>query len=934
MAIIVLFLGNAPVDGEVIGNFAGADTKPSQILPLTLRASRTDDIHGLNLFAFDDRGSRTLFERVYDRMALWNWTDGRVSPWVAVEWCRESVAEPGACAGGAQNQSQLNITVRYRVGSWSGTWGSPVAFHDGRNATIEDVLFSHVALTYGGRQGATIDQLLWTAADGYNWSRPPYGDASFQRVTLGGPGGTEGWFGARIADDHTIQFRLRGPSLDFFSNTMSVLLLPSHLWSSHLNVTTGEGDHLSWDLAYEQSTGRAPAFIGSGPFRFDRWLQGQFASLNSTRDYFDWTKNVAVDARGVMNANGTRAYPPEWHENRPDPRIDGIEFKIYLTQEARSLALQQAALDYAEGVDPRIGDPWIEQCTDLNGIKVPCGQVISLQQPNSTRGASLAFNMRRLPMGYEKWDPANISKMNDTGGPFRRALDLLIPTDFGDSGICIPMPCVPRPRGPLAPVMKPWHNDSLPAPVFDPAQAEAILNGSGWLRDTACPKIGNPPDHARRLAKVGCQVILMLTPEAAYDPSMAVAGQILEAGFMKAGLNIKSFPLASGAIDRRLRDRDFDMAIHWFRPPPVPATWLETSFRCDQERSGGNFAGYCDPAFDSTTDAYRNATSTAASVQAVRDEQGELAEDLPWIALFHRPLLEAIRKDRFVVPFIDPPGWIPGPDGVFNEWSLLLSDQVRLASTLAVTGVKEVNGCRSASLVVTFLSNGSAIEGARVTGRVVSGNMTFNDGNRTIENLTDGAGRSGFVVLGGGTPGPAVVEFDAKMPGYQSATAGHSMQVNADGCFPAPPYIDSIVASPRAIAPGGSSAVSVVVIGLGDGRPIANATVSFSVPAAGTIDPVESLTDKDGLAKAVFTAPKSVAGDAEIQIRAIAKARIGGYDLVSEEAWTVILVVVVIVNPVMVHLWESLLLATVSTLMLLLMSWLLAPRQWRRLLRR
>jgi len=42
----------------------------------------------------------------------------------------------------------------------------------------------------------------------------------------------------------------------------------------------------------------------------------------------------------------------------------------------------------------------------------------------------------------------------------------------------------------------------------------------------------------------------------------------------------------------------------------------------------------------------------------------------------------------------------------------------------------------------------------------------------------------------------------------------------------------------------------------------------------------------------------------------------------------------VIMDSVRVPVWVSLVLATVFTFILLLMSWLLAPRQWRRLVRR
>jgi ABC-type transport system substrate-binding protein len=910
-------------------------------LPNVLRVGASDHIRGLNPFAVADKESWRVLDRIFDRMTTWNWTDRRVAPWIAVEWCHESVFQPVNCATSKGDENPLNITVRYRVGDWALKWGGPVKFHDGKSAWIEDILFSYVVQVYNGRWVSSVRQLIWDNASGHGWGSPPYGDNSFARVTVGGPGGVEGWVAIRVADNHTLQFRLSGPSPMFANSTLPALLLPRHIWNSHIDMQNGTGDYLTSEMDHDDATGRAPGAVGSGPFKLDRWIKGQFSRLLRNDTYFDWTNASAVDDSGRIIDPARFAFPPSWTSRRPVPRVQGIEPKIYITPEAKVLAIQQAQVDYISDIpDSMIPDLEAgDKCTDLNNTKVNCRQVIGISRTNTSRGPFVILNLRRQPIGYDAWDPKNASAMNDVGAALRKAVDLSIPVDWESGGVCIDPPCSNRTRGPLSPDMTPWYNDSLPKPVHDPAEATRLLDAEGWARNPSCPKIGNPPNYSRLLPRIGCGQLQMLTPEAAYDPPLAILGQIVESGAQAVGINLKAVPTARGKILQLVGARDFDLALMRREIGGVPGDWLNRTFDCAEEAAGENDAGYCSRDYDSLMRNYSSASDLSVRIRFARDGQGLLAEDLPWIRLAGQGdvLVEAFRKDRFVVPQIRPPGWIPGPDGIYNQWSLLLIDQPRQSAQLTVTGASALAVCRTATLTAAYSSNGSAIAGAHVLGRIISGDLTFSDGNVSSQNVTDLSGNTRFIVRAGSVAAanPAIVEFTAEKPGYQRASVEHSMRILADGCGPPPIHIGSMLSSPQAIGPGGAANILVEVVSLGDWGPVPNATILFSSPNVGTIEPMMPITNQEGRAVAVYSASGEIRGNVEVRIRAVAQARIGGHELVSEEATTTVLVTGAITDPpATVAIWPALLIEGALSGALLLTSWLLAPRQWRRLLPR
>ena len=886
----------AAVAEDIAPAASGAVKDETNAPSKVLRIASQDDVKGLNPFAVNDVWSSNVIYYVFDGLVNRDWKTDQIQPWVAVEWCTESKATPGGCSKDDADENVLNITVRYKVGDWASKYGGPIKFHDGKEVTIDDIIWSYAMVPYNGRWVSSVKDLLWKKSEGYDWNTPPYGESGWQKVTIGGVGGEEGWLTVRKKpgeSGHAIEFRLKQPYADFFQDTISTVVFPKHVWDKHINTQDGTGDYLQWELDHKED-GTAPGMVGSGPFKFNKWVQGQFARNDRNTDFFDWTKLPKVDTRGRIVYPTTDcttatpqacAYDPAWTRMQPIANIEAAEYKIYLTTESAALALQQADVDLvAWSIPPSMVNEMQtgDKCTDLNNVKVNCGSVVGLEKTSERGFFYTAFNMRRETFGYKDF-PNN--DLTDVGAPFRQAV--AYSTDKATIVSQVLQGYGKAALGPVSPDLRLWHNDSLPAYPLDEAKGNAILDAAGWTRDTSCPKIGNPPDHARRFPVVGCNLIEMLTPEAAYDPVRAVAGQMIEAAAQKVGINLKSVPTAFGKIVTQITARDFQMFILGWRIGSDPGGYMRSFFHCTEEKAGNNYQGYCNKQFDDLMDEFDQTFNQTRRVEIIKDQQGLLVKDLPYNVLYFRDSVEAFRKDRFVVPILSPPSWIKGVAGIFNSWSLQLIDSPSTPTTLTVTGAKEVNSGRTARLTVTYLASGQPVDGAKVTATIASGPLTFAGGATSTETVTDGAGVAQVVVFanaGVTADTPATVDFLVSKDGFQDARVSHGLIVHKADTPGV--YIDSITITPQAIQPGGQATITVVVLNLMDSSALAGAKVTFLAPDLGALDLNEKTTAANGEVKFVFSVAATVVvqADTPITLRATATGDIGGNSYTSEES--------------------------------------------------
>src|SRR5690606_35691911 len=190
----------------------------------TIVTNTTMDLISINpLYIAGDAPSRVT-ELIWDRLMRIG-ADGLAQPWAA-----ESVTW----------EDDVTVLVTLREG---------MMWHDGQPVTVEDVKFSFEAPNTG--------------------EAPMYAPFT-SRVT-----------NIEIVDDRSVRFTLSEPWVAFeIASLAKVNLIPKHIWEPLL-ADLADKEENAEDLTIEQ----APA-IGSGPFKFVDWIEGETAILTANTDHF------------------------------------------------------------------------------------------------------------------------------------------------------------------------------------------------------------------------------------------------------------------------------------------------------------------------------------------------------------------------------------------------------------------------------------------------------------------------------------------------------------------------------------------------------------------------------------------------------------------------------------------------------------------------
>lgn len=289
-------------------------------------------------------------------------TDGLAKPWAA-----ESVA---------WDDDSMSVTVKLRDGM---TW------HDGRPVTADDVVFSFTA---------------------------PVKFAPMYKPFVDGISNIE------VLDEATVRFDLTEPNAAFETSTLSKLnLAPKHVWEPLL-AALGEGENAESIL--EESR------VGSGPFKFNRWVTQQEVVLDANKDH--WAA----------------------------PKMDRWILRIVLNVEATLGMLRSGELNF---LSDYTGDPalLIEAAKADGDVEVVESVDIGFQY--------LAFNLRRAP-----FDDA----------AFRRALSAAINRELirkaAYNGFAVNANSV------VSPALSYWHKDGIAEELPTGMDlAKSILKDAGYV---------------------------------------------------------------------------------------------------------------------------------------------------------------------------------------------------------------------------------------------------------------------------------------------------------------------------------------------------------------------------------------------------------------------------------------------------------------------
>lgn len=160
-----------------------------------------------------------------------------------------------------------------------------------------------------------------------------------------------GYVGCTVLDEHTVEIEIESYSNEFVQSLSSVPL------------------SIQSKKAYDDGV-EDPYYIGTGPYKFDEWVEGEYCRLVKVDDY--WGNDLP---EGDIFAPGV---------------AESIEFRPYIEASSRVMALQTGEIDVC--VNPPINE--LEYLEDDENITV-------YEQPG-TRLFYFAFNVEKEPWNNQK----------------------------------------------------------------------------------------------------------------------------------------------------------------------------------------------------------------------------------------------------------------------------------------------------------------------------------------------------------------------------------------------------------------------------------------------------------------------------------------------------------------------------------------------------
>lgn len=343
----------------------------------TVLLAETGDISTVNgMFASDTTTllvTGTIFESLIGASPL----DGRPVPGLADSW---DVSDDG-------------LTYTFHLNQHA-------KWHDGVDFTADDVAFSYDA-ALDPNTGFPYRSIVDDAVASY-----------------------------RVIDENTFEMTATKKLVTFiYEGPGAVGILPKHIWQ--------DVPLASWSLD-GGSTGQDPArVIGTGPFKFKEWVQGDHVSVVRNDDYYDKV-----------------------------PYVDGLTMRVLPDSDASVLALKQGETDIMEFVPPA-------QVATVND-----SDELDVDVYNLFQFTHYVFNL----------DPEKSDLFQDKR--VRQALMYALDRDSITQNIFFGYgePAIGT-QPPMSPAYAPDRME--PAYDFDPEKAKSLLNEAGWtLKDGVMQKDG------------------------------------------------------------------------------------------------------------------------------------------------------------------------------------------------------------------------------------------------------------------------------------------------------------------------------------------------------------------------------------------------------------------------------------------------------------
>ncbi len=780
--------------------------------PQPLFIGMQEDMPNYNFF---DLGSNTVWKAY--AFGDWNFEalsgvdfSGAAVPWLASNWTQPqqfhyNIVNPTTNSAGIKSgQIQFsstggltgyNVTVNIRHG---------VTFTDGTPMNATDVVFSYFAERYGTTYSGTATT---TPFDVFG-----NGFLTFQEEQLS----------VHYVNEYTVKFTMWNTYGEFYLTTLGgAIIIPMHVWDSHL-VTSGVPDITNGTVYVNPQTGVTngivdthwntdpAATIGTGPWYYSSGVQFAYRIEKPYTGY--WGKNFTTPA-------GYHVYPQN---------ISYMEFKIYTDQDTAMLALESGQVDYVAWPLLPAYVPILAKDPEL-----------TLHYNSQNGYFYLAFNENQQPMN-------NLT--------FRQAVSYLIDkstivntylSGFGSAG-----------DSPEPPFWTAWYNNSVTRYPYNLVKAEQLFN--------ECLPMG--PNGLRTLPN-GQPIppITILTPPASYDPVRIKAAQMIASEMSAMGIPTVATAVSFDKLVAASTSFNYQMlTLGWsLSLDPIgnvadilgPMGYQNTYAWWPNNQTNPNFPSVKTLADNASSQlalqfeaAQAKAYGTFNISQMIyytKEMQGIATEALPVNVLYYQANIEATNNHWA--------GWSGFVfDGtVFNTYSLaaihtsaVTPVQVQpVNSQLSVPSAVGVGQTVTGKVMVTD-SLGDPISGASVSLAASNSNVTLS----TSSGVTNANGVMYFGITGTGTDFVTITST-ASYGGSQSVSSELIQSLGSN-------LVLTTSLTNLSVTAGSSITVPVKAVDQ-HGTPVAGAkvTVLGSIVGYGSITPSSAITNSNGIADFVYTAP-------------------------------------------------------------------------------
>ena len=375
-------------------------------------------------------------------------------------------------------------------------------------------------------------------------------------------------------------------SLDqFFTAAYNIIPLPAHL------LQKVDRANLKADPFV-----RAP--VGSGPFRFVRWVPAQLVELVADTTYF-----------------------------RGRPKLDRVVVSVAPDPNTGVTRLLAGEADFYEVLRG-------EQLAQAE--KSPSLQV---QQYGGLDYAFLAFNLRDRKR-HER--PHPIFGDRATRVALEMALDRqAIVKNVYDTLATVPFGPAPRSLG--------IADTTIRQIPYDTARAKRMLDSLGW-RDSNGDGVRD---------RNGVPLRFSISIPSSSRPRQRV-GVLLQEQLKRVGVDVTLDQIDFNTLLSRLGARDFDSVISSWHPDPTPSSIRQTwSIEASRAKEGSNFGSYESRAFDAQIDSAIASHDVAAARALYKRAYQTFVDDAPAVLLYE-PNLVAGASKRIHLANLRPDAWWAG----------------------------------------------------------------------------------------------------------------------------------------------------------------------------------------------------------------------------------------------------------------------------------